>query len=137
MSLQSTIEAQLLAIVGGVMTTAVQVTGPIPQPRAEGSGRVVSVRKLSSAVTRLEFAQSLYTEAFLLTFYWHASTIARGTCLDEWEAVRAAFSAAPGLSLSATVPGLERAYVASEQWGEAHDGHFRILSVAMTVERVE
>lgn len=136
MSLQSTIEAALLAVVGTSIPTAVQRTGPIPQPRAEGSGRVVSVRKVSSAATRLEFAQSLYEEAFLMTFYWVA-TIARGTCLDEWEAVRAAFAAAPGLGLSASVPGLERAYVASESWGEAHDGHFRILSVAMTVERVE
>lgn len=136
MSQQGTIEAQLLALVGAIMTTAVQRTGPIPLPRAEGSARTVACRKLSSATTRLEFAQSLYAESFLLTFYW-VSTIARETSLTEWEAVRAVFAAAPGLGLAATVPGLERAYIASEQWGEAHDAQFRILSVALTVERVE
>lgn len=137
MSLQGDTEAAILALVQAALPAAIRIQGPTTQPRSEGSGRLISCRKVSSSATRLEFGQSLYSEAFALTCYW-ANTLARETAALEWELVRVGgFAATPQLGLVATVPGIEQAFIASETWGEAHDGQFRIMSASLTVERVE
>lgn len=137
MSLQGSTETAILAFIAAGLPAAVRIQGPTTQPKAEGSGRLVSCRKIGSAATRLEFGQSLFAESFALTCFW-ANTIPRETAALEWEGLRVAlFAAVPGLGLAASVPGLERSYIASETWGEAHDGHFRIMSATLAVERVE
>lgn len=136
MSVQGDLESAILLFVGLAIPGITAIQGPSTLPNVEGSTRAVSVRKTAGAATRLEFAQTLWAETFALTCYW-AATIPRETVLVEWESVRDALQDDPELGVSGTHRGLERSWLATETWGEAMDGHFRIMAASMVVERVE
>lgn len=137
MSVQATIEQAIATYIGLAISGATVVRGPITTPRAEGNDRLVSVRMTGGTAARLDFAQTAWTELYALTFFWTRSAFTRDQAIDEWEAFRNVIATSPGLTLGN--PGLtfERAYVSSEQWGEAFEGHFLTMSATVTVERVE
>lgn len=137
MSIQGNIESVIVAQVAIGLPGVIVIQGPVTTPRAEGSGRFAAVRKTSGTGTRLEFGQTLWVEQYALTVFWHASSITRETSALEWETFLASIATDPQLGLIASFPTLEQAYVSSQLWGEAHEGHFRTMSATLTVERVE
>lgn len=135
-SAQASIEAALAVYVGIAIPSARVFTGPITVPRAEGDARTVSVRMTRAQGSRLDFSQTEFRESYEVTFYWAAS-LGRDVATDEWDAFRVLISGAPGLTLGNPPFGVERAFVSSMQWGEAHDGHFRVATSTIEVERIE
>lgn len=137
MSIQGDVEDAIWSKLSGAIAGLVRIDGPGSGPRAEGSARIAAIRKTSGTGTRLEFGQTTWSESFLVQLSWAAKSIDRETSALEWEAFRAALLADPDLALVATLPTLEQAWLSSELWGEAVDGHFRTMAATVTVERVE
>ena len=135
-SAQATIEAAIGTYVGIAIPSAVIHLGPMTAPRVEGGPRAAAIRMVSAQGSRLDFAQTLFREAYQVTLYW-ATSLGRDVATDEWDAFRVLISASPGLTLGNPPFGLERAFVSAMQWGEAFEGHFRIVSATIEVERIE
>lgn len=137
MSIQDSIELAIKTQLELAIPGIVVVTGPTTTPEAEGSERFAAVRRTSAAGARLEFAQTLWTESYALTLFWHARTVPRATVIDEWENVQEAFAADPQLFSQSVTETVERSYLSSTLWGEAADSHFRTMTATLVVERVE
>ncbi len=134
MSVQSDIEAALVAMLDGAISGLSSETGPRTPPQAEGVLRAAHVRKTRSAGTRLEFGQTEVTDQYALTVQWHVS-IARKTVISEWEAFAAALLA--DQYLGGAVTGLVDAFLTETFWSEAHDANVRTQAAVIEVERVE
>ena len=139
-SIQTETELELVRLLSASIQTLIVKTGPVTQPKVEGSQRYASVRFVSGSANRIDYGQTSWEESYALTIWW-AAGIARETALAEWQTFSDAVLADQFLGENDIGPdqidGLTDAFIFETRWGEAADSPWRTMTAVITTRRIE